>query len=309
MRRKVIQLANKTLVISLPIKWVENLGIKKKDELEILESGRDLLIRGEKDSTKQIEINTEGMDNKFVKNLLLVLNSLGYDEITLNYENPKIIPVIHELLNRFTGFVIMKQTDDKCVLKNVSKEAEEELDNIIERAFLVTLSLSESTIDLIKKKKFASLRNLRVLESTNNQLTSICGRILVKKGYKEPEKTCFMYVIIWNLERIADFYRYLCNYLSFKKEKISLRSSTLKLLEMLHSILLFYYNLFKNLDMQKIVKLFEKKEKIGELVEEDLFKKGGIDDIVVGHYIMDILTFILDSSTLLLAVSPIEKAK
>ena len=56
MKRKVIQIADSTQLISLPRKWSLAHGIKKGDELEITEKGRQLTVSitqmGEQDSLK-----------------------------------------------------------------------------------------------------------------------------------------------------------------------------------------------------------------------------------------------------------------
>ena len=44
MKRKAIQLANQTLVISMPSKWVKEQGIKKGDEIDVEEKGKRLMI-------------------------------------------------------------------------------------------------------------------------------------------------------------------------------------------------------------------------------------------------------------------------
>ena len=42
MIRKVIQLASRTLVVSLPSKWVKTVNVQKGDEIEVIEKGDQL---------------------------------------------------------------------------------------------------------------------------------------------------------------------------------------------------------------------------------------------------------------------------
>ena len=44
MKRKAIQLASQTIVVSLPAKWVRQQGIKKGDEIDVEERGKELVI-------------------------------------------------------------------------------------------------------------------------------------------------------------------------------------------------------------------------------------------------------------------------
>jgi len=52
MRRKVIQIADSTQLVSLPRKWALKHGIKKGDELNIEEKGSELLVSVEKGEVK-----------------------------------------------------------------------------------------------------------------------------------------------------------------------------------------------------------------------------------------------------------------
>ena len=65
MKRKVIQLAGKTSVISLPSKWVQQQGIKKGDELEIKEEGSKIIVSSEKGSILQnIQVDLSDLDRR-----------------------------------------------------------------------------------------------------------------------------------------------------------------------------------------------------------------------------------------------------
>ena len=44
MKRKVIQLAGKTLVVSLPHLWVKKHGVKKGHDMELQEKGTNILL-------------------------------------------------------------------------------------------------------------------------------------------------------------------------------------------------------------------------------------------------------------------------
>ena len=63
MKRKVIQIANSTQLISLPREWAKKYNIKKGDELEIEAKGNKLEICCEKDiELENISINISGLD-------------------------------------------------------------------------------------------------------------------------------------------------------------------------------------------------------------------------------------------------------
>ena len=63
MRRKVIQIADSTQLVSLPRKWAQNYGIKKGDELEVTEHGNRVMISVDKNpQTESIEIDLSNLE-------------------------------------------------------------------------------------------------------------------------------------------------------------------------------------------------------------------------------------------------------
>ena len=64
MRRKVIQIANSTQLISLPRKWSLQFNIKKGDELEVEEQGSKLSIAAKEQATNlsTVEVNVDNLD-------------------------------------------------------------------------------------------------------------------------------------------------------------------------------------------------------------------------------------------------------
>ena len=82
MKRKVIQLAGKTLLVSLPIKWAKKYGIKKGNEVEVEERGKSLLIATEKAvSMEKKEIVLSGPE-EFIRRVISAEYKKGVSEIT-----------------------------------------------------------------------------------------------------------------------------------------------------------------------------------------------------------------------------------
>jgi phosphate uptake regulator len=201
--RKVIQLAGKTLVVSLPSKWAKRCGVRKGDEIDVDESGRRLILgaSSSKDAGKA-SIDLTGLSERTIRWVLSALHKKGYDEIEAKYSDAKSLKIIEELMkDLFTGFAIIRQGNNKCTIKAIAKESEEEFDSILRRAFLVTMSMGDNIVDLMKKDMAKSAPEILVLEKTNNQLTNFCERILIKKGAKMSENSCMTYAIVWNLEK------------------------------------------------------------------------------------------------------------
>lgn len=270
MKRKINQVGTGTYTISLPMAWVKENGLDKGQEIELIQQGRELIICTQmKVESKKIEINIVNLKGRVIRWILSALHKFGYDEIKLIYGNDKkILYIVNDVIkNLFLGFVIIEQTDNYLALKNVSEEKPEEFEASLRRAFLVTLSMSESVLDMIKKKEFQSLKNLVTLENSNNQLTNLCERILNKWKYKETQKTNLFYVIAWNLEKVCDNYKYICDFLSDAKN-IKISKKIIDLFEETNKILRHFYEIFYNFNSAKLNDFVNNKKKTESEIQE-----------------------------------------
>ncbi len=288
MKRKVIQLGGKTSVISLPSNWIKNYNIQKGDELNVEESSNSLIIKPDKQTSekRKITIDIENFNERTLRYATSAIHKIGYDEITLRYDSPKLLNVIDHLTkNLLLGFIAIDQTPKKIVLKSISNEVESEFNSTLRRAFLVTNSLANSTLEAIESKNFQILPSLLNLENTNNQLTSFCLRLINKGFYKEKEKISFIVPIIWNLEKIADEYKYICNQLS--KNNLEIQNEIIKILKETNQFFNSYYELVYNFSPEKLNDLVDKKTELKEKIikikpktEHELFLTNTISTII-----------------------------
>lgn len=281
MKRSVIQLAGKTSVISLPSKWIQKYNIKKGEELELEERGDELVIKTKQaQKGKKVTLDAKNLHERTLKWVLSGLHKSGYDEIEVLFEKKETLNTIQDTIkNLFMGFAVIDQTSKKCVLKSLSTELDEEFDAVLRRAFLVTNSLASSTLEMIHSGNFKDLEDLHTLEKTNNQLTNFCQRILNKKGFSRLD--LFRYVIIWNLEKIADDYKYICSDLS-KAKKIN--PEILVLFKQTNELFLDYYNLFYNFNLKDLNEIAKKKLDLDELLKKSS-PKNQDEELLVSHLI------------------------
>jgi Na+/phosphate symporter len=105
------------------------------------------------------------------------------------------------------------------------------------------------------------MSELTALEKSNNQFTNFCERLLIKKGYDATEKTCFKYLLAWNVEKVCDCYKDLCELID--REQIS--SFPSELLSMYNEVLSYFrglYNLIYSFDLKEVDRLFEQESRI-----------------------------------------------
>ncbi len=280
MKRKVIQIADKTFVVSLPTGWVKQWGIKKGEEIDMQEKGPRLIVStAEPRQLRKKGIDVSNATERTLRWLLSSLHKKGYDEIEVHTENPEHAIIIDQLLkDLFLGFAVVHCSGSQCVVRSLSKELDDQLDVIVRRAFLVTLALAEQSLQMAKSKKFGELQHVFDLEKTNNQLTNFCERILNKRGLDEPAKTSFLYVIMWNLEKIADEYKYVCEYLASKKK---MSQQTAELFDKANKLLRRYYELFYKFEIVGLSQLSEEVKKVRTDIEKAMSKSE--DSIVLSH--------------------------
>ena len=296
MKRKVIQIADSTQLISLPRKWAIAHNVKKGDELEIEEQGDRVVVSTNKGvSFEKITVDISKLNEKLVHWTLYILHKSGYDEIELTYNDHKIAKVIQDTISEgIMGFEIIEQTPKYCLIKNIATGLESEFETILKRIFLVTISMAKTSYDIISKSQFENLKEIIVLETTNNKLTNFCERLLNQKGYKNITKTSFLYVIVWQFEKIADDFRDLCEFLvEHKDEKISLSKELMSVYQKTINIIENFYEAFYKYEDEKLVSIADDAEKVKNEVLK-IFKSKKYTEIIIGDYLSNISKKVLE---------------
>ena len=160
-KRKIVLHGSSTLTISLPANWTKKFNVKKGDELNLEEFGKELRINTEKEfdsEKKQIDI---GHFNRLGKTYLTSLYRQGYNEIDLNYKNSNYIKTIQEILSKeITGFEIIKQSSNSCLIKDLTGHNKNEFDNVLRRIWLLIIDLSKESLSAFRKKDIVKLREM-----------------------------------------------------------------------------------------------------------------------------------------------------
>jgi len=307
MKRKVIKQGNNTLTITLPRDWTEKFGVKVGDEVDLEERGRQLLLESSKPiALDKIQIDAMDMDEKVLRWVMSAAHKSGYDEIEILHYTPKQIELINEATkDLFLGFSIVDQSSNRCLIKSVSKELDSEFDIILRRSFLVALSMADNTLSLLKKRDYERLTGLIALEHSNNQFSNFCERIINKVGHKDYKKNCFYYVIAWNLEKICDDYKYLCEY--FPEKKFKIKNDILDMLEKANHFFRGYYELFYKFDIKDLINLSKKGK---ELIEEARSMSKSVKnegDFIVLNTVLQIVLKSIDFSTTCVAIHGLTK--
>ncbi|MBW2988217.1 AbrB/MazE/SpoVT family DNA-binding domain-containing protein [Candidatus Woesearchaeota archaeon] len=301
MKRKVILQGGKSLMVSLPIKWAKKFNVNKGDELETEVEGERVCYAAKGETKgRRVSVNLSGLSERLIRYILSGLHKSGYDEIEVHYDDQEVLNVIEDLTkNLFVGFAIIEQNSKKCVLRCISKQIPSEFDTALRRAFLVTLSMGDSILSALESAQFEQLSSIVKLEKTNNQLTNFCERLLNNYPFIYARKQHFLYVIIWNLEKVCDDYKYICHLLS--KRRTPMKASMLGVFAKVNALLRGYYEVFYKFDLEQLHNLIQERE----VIEGDIRSLMGNldkDECMLLYYLLSATYKIIDFSASMVSI-------
>lgn len=251
MNRTLMQHGDTSLTITLPKKWIAKHKLKKGDEVSLSDDkGAVVVSTSVRSEIKKAVLDTEKLGH-FNKNYLNSLYKSGCDEITVLTPSLKTFNDIQDRVANMIGYEIFDRDKDKCVIKSVSKEMPEEFDALFRKAFLVTIELADEVYSALCAGNLEQLKQIRGLEQANNKFTELCARILYKHSYKDQDKLLFIYCINRELEKVADRYKYLADFVAAllsSNPSLKLSHETLALLKETNEYLRTFYKLFYKFD-------------------------------------------------------------
>ena len=284
MKRKVIQIADSTQLISLPRKWCLQNSIKKGDELEVEVDGTKVTVSCRPDAKlEHAEISMKDYGS-LVARVLHALYKRGVDEIRVTFEKPDdIILIQSKIKNETVGYEIVEQDSKGCVIKNISSSLMG-FDTMLRRTFLLLINMADECAQSLARKDVSLLKNIINLEESNNRFTSLCRRYLNKYGAPDNQKVGPLYRIIEELENIADEYKYLIQGLSKTGEDIKVSKNIITRYETLAQMLRLFYDAFYKFDSKKVTQIGEMRKQVIEDWHRDLATMKGRSEIMLMHH-------------------------
>lgn len=214
MRRKTIQLAGKTLVISLPSSWVKSMGIKKGQELEVSVSGGSLVIEQPvptKGSASVVDL--AGLNASLVWHAIVSRYVMGSSEIEVKFRESNIIDprtgakistadAVERVVEGLIGMEIVRQSRGLISIREVSSVVLDEYPNIMRRIWLTCLSMAEEGAAAIRSNDSAGFRTAVKVEKNVNRFALYALRML-HRGISISDLTADARMI-YTLEGFAD---------------------------------------------------------------------------------------------------------
>ncbi len=264
MRRKVIQIAESTQLISLPRKWALKHNIKKGDELEVAEEGSRIFVSpvGSAELFKRTEIDLAEL-GPIIPRVLHALYKVGYDEVLLRYPNQEVVMQIQQMLHdEMIGYEIIEQKPTYCVIKTIAGGYDSEYDTILRRTFLLLKTMLEGVVAVMETGDTTTVPSLRFMESGNNKYTGFCRRIINRNGLKTNKLISVQYTLVEELEKIADQAKYMCDYLLESKDNAKVDKEIQQLYREVLDLFVGTYENYYSFDIKNLVELFANRKKI-----------------------------------------------
>jgi phosphate uptake regulator len=262
MKRKLVKQGNGALTLTLPYEWVLKNNLQKGNYLDLIESGKDLILSSDFEKVNKSYEITISDEKPFFKRYLRTCYVLGYDSIIVSSADILPIDIIKEALSSLIGYEIVEQTTRKCVISIVASPYEQNFDVILKRIFYMISSMLDDVIQSISQKKFDELSKIAATEKSINTFVDFCLRILNKRGYKEFSKTPYFYQILIELEQVGDAIRdFLLNF----------NCNDTKILIFLEELKAYFENLqqmFFKYDMKKIKQIKQQRIQLYKNIRE-----------------------------------------
>lgn len=242
MQRKVVRQGPNTLMVSLPIKWAKNAGIKKGDAVNIIEKESSLLITKGEVEEEMSRISVEIREDYTISLIRAIISNLykkGYDLIEVSISDDKAIGKVKRAVNTLMGLEIVDQKKGKLVLQNISVGLDKELDNYLRKSFFLALETLRITREDYSNNNYTNLEQIQEMNANIKKFTDVCKRAINKRG---AEKNELLYLVVWCLEKTANEYMYM--YSRCSEKRLKAEKETLAFLDETNAYFKRFYEAF-----------------------------------------------------------------
>ncbi len=283
-KRKVIQIANSTQMISLPRPWALSHNIKKGDELFIETSPDKLVVYADSINRekKEISIDVSDLDRT---SLILAVRSMyrrGFDKIIVNYsnqttphyrtgQNPNRLSIIVAEVNMLIGCEIVESNEKQCIVKNMSQEDPAELEPTIKRIFMMLSDAAHDFVTGIKKNDTPLLESIEEKHDTITKFISYALRILNLRGLPTNFSTSVTYHLISTQDIVIDSLKYTTKKILLKHPS-PFSKYFIKVIELIEKNIEIFKKLFFKFSMATVAELNKNRDEFLKMLDDLKFK-------------------------------------
>ncbi|MCK5629451.1 MAG: hypothetical protein KAI26_02440 [Nanoarchaeota archaeon] len=301
MKRKVCKVGPCTLMVSLPSKWVRNMGIKQGDEMDVEEKDNLLIIGTDrKEQVESITLDLKGIKFKEVKSHKNLIRTIvgnlykkGYDEIIVNFREDIKIEDIQDRIKLLLGMEILSSSKNSCIIKSILKGDPQEFDSIFRKLFQIIANKSKEIEETLNKKNGLTDMDIKDFRLTIEKLSDFLERLLSKDVSKDLNKIKHQKTIITTLEKVGREYIHLYNYILDQKIT-NFSKSLLEYIKEVNITFEFCYQHHYNFKLYESYKLAEKKNILIYKRGYDILQSCPRKETVIVHHLMNIVRRLWD---------------
>ena len=210
MQRSVIQLAGKTLVISLPSKWCKQNGVKKGDALEVGQAPGALVIRTTQSSTRETAtIDVGDCAANIVWHELIAAYRAGFKTISVTFRNNTLydprsrkditaLALISRVVPRLVGMELVHNGKKTFLLQEVTTPNPDDFTRAYGRMLQLVRGMYAADKDPHREE------NILLLEEQLNRLADFCERTLTTAMHYSASEIIAYTRLVNALEELGD---------------------------------------------------------------------------------------------------------
>ena len=189
----------------MPSKWVREQGIKKGDEIDIIEEGDKLIIgTGLGSGIKTLNLDTKEFSKATLCRHLRTLYRRGYDKLILKIKNSEQLKEIEEIIRNLIGFEIVEQSKTECVIEDIAESQTKDVNKLINRVIMLMMSMCEELQDETKPLQSEKLKDIILTDTQINKFTDYIIRLINKRIVDRNISKELLYFLAIQMESIGD---------------------------------------------------------------------------------------------------------
>ncbi len=256
MKRKVIQIADSTQLVSLPRAWAKKNNILKGQELDVVEDGNKVVIYANTaPRLNTIEIDLSGLTPRLADRFVGRAYQAGYDELVISFDELEIGRALQEKVPELLGFEIFDQSRNQLVIKSLSQKLEIDFDSALRKAFLIAISMADTVAEALAKGDKKGLSHVKYRDVDLNKFCYFCLRAINKGQYREMDNR-ILYYLVETLEDVGDTYKEIADACL----KVTPSEKVLRGLQKINQIFKLSYEFFYKPDKKKAVDTYARFE-------------------------------------------------
>jgi phosphate uptake regulator len=240
-----------TYTISLPKKWIDELGIKNGDNMTIVKNANRSMtlfpsLDVEKLSKKAILAISQKDSEESIRRKIIALYLSGYKTIQVTSRGVKILSehsrLIKDLVRKsMIGTEIIESDSESITIQILTRLPELTFEVAIKRMYLMTANMHKEAIEALKKLDVEYADEVIRMDDEVDRFSLYTMRTLIMAiqnagmlydvGLKQPSDCLNYRTVISRIERIADHAALIAKRIKFLKDPLD--SKTMKEIEVL----------------------------------------------------------------------------